>query len=97
MKNLKIYNTRQARKDLKTGNTSGLETAIAKWQSFFDIIAEIRGEALAPCGLCLTHELCHDCPTENCGDAYVMKDAMKSLKYTQYSIENLIEYLEELD
>ena len=96
MKNIKIYNTRQARKDLKTGNTSALETSIAKWQSFFDAIVDIRGEAISPCGLCLTHKLCLNCPTDNCGDIRVMKNAVRNLKNAQYSIENLIDFLKEL-
>ena len=95
MKNIKIYNTRQAQKDLKAGTVTGLEAAIKKWKSILDVIVELKNEALSSCGLCLTHELCKECPTADCGDLAVMKDAMRYLKSTHNSIVHLIEFLEE--
>ena len=96
MKNLKIYNTRQARKDLRAKNINGLEASIKKWESLFSIILKLRNEALSPCGLCLTRDLCKSCPAENCGDRIVMKRVMGNLKNTQHAMKDLIDFLKEL-
>lgn len=94
MKVLKVYNTRQARKDLRAGTKTPLEASIAKWESLYDLMHQISGEALTSCGLCLNHSLCKECPLEDCSAVPEMQIALEAMRNTSAKIKDFVYYLE---
>jgi len=94
MKSVKIYNTRQAKKDLKDGRKTPLEASIAKWASFGSILYEMSQEALTSCGLCLIHSLCGGCVLDDCSELAEMQDAIEGMKNASRLIRTFLDLME---
>lgn len=96
MKTLKIYNTRQAKKDLKANIITPLQASIEKWKSFYEALYAIQEEALQSCGLCETHSMCKGCALVDCTEIKKMKYANDSIRDTKFAILDFVNLMEEL-